>query len=104
MTIKGCVALAALGVLLAAGCSGQQSADQAAKSGAAASKPYTLQWCVVSGEKLGEMGEPVTRVYGDRTVTFCCKACIKEFEQDQSRFLARIDSASAGLIQQPPEG
>ncbi len=75
---------------------GQPSAAELAKA-----KPYPLQWCIVSGETLGEMGAPVVRVYQGREVKFCCKNCIHDFESDMPRYLARLDSAAAGQIQQP---
>lgn len=51
---------------------------------------YPLKTCVVSGEKLGEMGEPVNYVYKGRLVRFCCSACIKNFEKDPEKYLAKI--------------
>ena len=39
------------------------------------SKPYPLETCLVSGEKLGEMGEPYEIVYEGRQIKFCCKKC-----------------------------
>ena len=59
---------------------------------------YPLKTCVVSGGKLGGMGKPVAYVYQqagkpDRTVMFCCKACIRKFEKEPAKFLARLDAA-----------
>ena len=59
---------------------------------------YPLKTCVVSGGKLGGMGKPVEYLYKqsgqpDRTVIFCCKACIRKFEKDPAPFLAKLDSA-----------
>ena len=76
--------------------SGQPTTDALAKA-----KPYPLDWCIVSGETLGEMGEPVVRVYKGREVKFCCKNCIHDFESDMPRYFARLDSAITGQIQQP---
>ena len=61
---------------------------------------YPLKTCVVSGGKLGGMGKPVAYVYKqagqpDRTVMFCCKACIRKFEKEPAKFLARLDTAEA---------
>jgi hypothetical protein len=79
---------------------GQPSAAELAKA-----KPYPLDWCVVSGETLGEMGTPVVKVYQGREVKFCCKNCVHDFEADMPRYLARLDSAAAGQIHQPePKG
>ena len=58
-------------------------------------KPYTLKTCVVSGEKLGEMGKPVVYVYEGREVKFCCKDCIKDFKKDPAKYVKKIDEAEA---------
>jgi YHS domain-containing protein len=56
--------------------------------------PYPLDYCPVSGEKLGgEMGEPFVMVYEGREVKFCCKGCVKDFKKDPEKFLAKIDTA-----------
>lgn len=54
---------------------------------------YRLQTCVVSGEKLGEMGEPTDIVHGNRLVRFCCKGCVGMFKKDPAKHLAKIDAA-----------
>lgn len=78
------LALAAIGAPLAA-------ADAAAE--AAKPKPYTLNTCVVSGDKLGAMGDAVTVVRDGREIKFCCKGCIKDFDKDPARFVKKIDEA-----------
>ncbi|MCA9307126.1 MAG: hypothetical protein KDA16_11365 [Phycisphaerales bacterium] len=54
-------------------------------------EPYTLDTCPVSGEKLGEMGEPVVKEYDGREVRLCCAGCIKKFEADKDRYWREID-------------
>ncbi len=56
---------------------------------------YPLQTCVVSGEKLGGMGEAVNYVYKGRLVRFCCKGCVKDFEKDPAKYLKILDEAAA---------
>ncbi len=58
-------------------------------------KPYTLKTCVVSGEKLGEMGKPVMYVHEGREIKFCCKDCIKDFKKDPAKYVKKIDEAEA---------
>ena len=65
-----------------------------AKDGEA--KPYPLATCVVSGEKLGSMGKPVTKVHEGREVKFCCKSCIKDFKADPDKYIAKLDQAAKG--------
>ena len=65
---------------------------------ATANAAYPLKTCVVSGAKLGGMGQPVAYVYKqagqpDRTVMFCCKACIRKFEKEPAKYLAKLDAA-----------
>lgn len=53
-------------------------------------KPYTSNKCLVTDNKLGSMGSPVTKVYGDQEVKFCCKPCVAKFEKDPQKFLAKL--------------
>jgi len=57
---------------------------------------YTLKTCVVSGQALGEMGEPIDFVYKqegkpDRLVRLCCKACLKSFRSNPGKYLKQLD-------------
>lgn len=63
-----------------------------AGTGTAASgvKPYPKDTCIVSDNKLGSMGTPVTKVYADQEVKFCCKPCIAKFEKDPQKYLAKL--------------
>jgi YHS domain-containing protein len=56
---------------------------------------YPLDTCVVSGEKLGEMGKPVDYVYKGRLVRFCCSHCKADFNKDPAKYLTMIDKAAA---------
>ena len=58
-------------------------------------KPYPLTTCVVSGEKLGEMGKPVVYEYKDREIKFCCKDCIKDFKKDPAKYVKKLEEAEA---------
>ncbi len=53
-------------------------------------KPYTLDTCIVSGDKLGEMGKPVVFNYKDQEIKLCCKACRKDFDKDPAKFLKKL--------------
>lgn len=59
----------------------------------AAADPYPLDTCIVSGEKLGEMGEPIVKVYDGREIKFCCAGCPKKFEADKAAYLKKLDEA-----------
>lgn len=58
---------------------------------AAIQTPYPLMNCPVSGAELGSMGEPVSRVYDEREVRFCCEACVDSFEKDLSSSIEELD-------------
>lgn len=53
---------------------------------------YKVSTCVVSGEKLGEMGDPIDRVVGNRLVRLCCKGCVKNLDKDPLTYLAKVDA------------
>jgi hypothetical protein len=69
--------------------------------GAQTAKAYPLTTCVVSGEKLGTMGKPFVHSFEGREVQFCCKACLKEFNKDSKKFLAKLDAAAKGKNADP---
>jgi len=82
-------------------CGGCSASEPAAKTTATANTAtaYPLDTCVVSGEKLGEMGAPVDYIYKedgqpDRLVRLCCKMCIAKFKKDPAKFLKQIDEAA----------
>lgn len=57
-------------------------------------KPYyPLETCVVSGETLGSMGEPVDVIYKNRLVRFCCSGCIGSFKKETAAYLKKLDEA-----------
>ena len=74
------VALAAIGVV----------GSVATVLAAEANPPYPLTTCVVSDEKLGEMGPPVSLNYQGTEVRFCCNGCVKKFNADPSKNLAKL--------------
>jgi hypothetical protein len=51
---------------------------------------YPLTTCVVSGEKLGEMGPPVVINHEGTEVRFCCNGCVKKFNADPAKYLAKL--------------
>lgn len=57
-------------------------------------KPYPLDICLITGEKLGSMGEPYVFEYQGREVKLCCKGCKKEFDAGAAKFVAKIDEAA----------
>ncbi len=64
--------------------------------------PYTLDTCIVSGEKLGEMGDAVVKVIDGREVKFCCAGCIKKYNKDPAKYLAEADAKMAAAAKAAP--
>ncbi len=52
---------------------------------------YALETCVVSGEKLGDHGEPVDYVLGGRLVRLCCQGCVASLEEKPKQYLSKLD-------------
>ena len=51
---------------------------------------YPLTTCVVSGEELGSMGDPVVYDHNGITVKFCCKQCLPKFKKDPGTYVAKL--------------
>jgi YHS domain-containing protein len=66
-------------------------------------KPYTLKNCVVSGDKLGEMGDPYVYAYKGREIKFCCKGCLKDFDKDPAKYIKLIDEGEAKAKKAKPD-
>lgn len=79
----------AIAISLTASC-GWATADDKAKS-ETKSDPYPLDTCIISGGKLGSMGKPVVKDYDGQEVRFCCKSCVKPFEEKKAEMLKKID-------------
>jgi hypothetical protein len=68
------------------------AADQKADAKA---KPYTLKTCIISGDKLGEMGDPYVFVHEGREIKLCCKNCLKDFNKAPAKYVKKIEEAEA---------
>jgi len=56
-------------------------------------KPYKLDKCIVSDEKLGEMGKPFVMEYKGQEIKFCCKSCKKDFDKNPEKFIKKMHEA-----------
>jgi YHS domain-containing protein len=61
---------------------------------APAPNPYPLATCPVSGEKVGEMGPPVTIDYQGKKVSFCCDSCVAKFQKDTAKYLVKLPAST----------
>lgn len=57
-------------------------------------KPYPLETCIVSGEKLGGMGKPFVFDYKGQEIKLCCKSCKKDFDKDPAKYLKKLTEAA----------
>ncbi|MCX6928063.1 MAG: hypothetical protein NT154_33355 [Verrucomicrobia bacterium] len=67
----------------------------AADAKAAKPKPYPLKTCVVTDEKLGDMGDAYVFVHEGREIKLCCKGCLKDFKKDPAKYIKKIETAEA---------
>jgi len=73
------------------------SAVQAGESKAEKPKPYPLQTCVVSGEKLGgDMGKPYVFIHQGREIKLCCQGCLKAFNKEPAKYIKKLEEAEKG--------
>jgi hypothetical protein len=56
-------------------------------------KPYPLDTCIVSDEKLGEMGKPYVFTHEGQEIKLCCKACLKDFNKAPAKYVKKIADA-----------
>lgn len=71
-------------------CGGKTSTDSPIEQAAA---DYPLTTCVVSGEKLGSMGEPVVVEHNGTKVKLCCDQCIDKFNSDPAKYAKLVTDA-----------
>jgi YHS domain-containing protein len=60
-------------------------------------KPYPLNYCLVSGDKIGEMGEPAMTNYMGQEIKFCCADCVKDFNKNPKKYLKKLAKAEAKM-------
>ena len=59
---------------------------------ATAANSYPLSTCVVSGETLGSMGQPIIIHQEGAEVRLCCQSCLKKFNTDPIKYLEKLSS------------
>lgn len=71
---------------------GAPTAPATSRSTGGPSYPWTLDICIVTGAKLGSMGDPIMKTYEGREIRFCCTACIAKFEADSAGYWKQADA------------
>ena len=69
------------------------AADSKGDKKSGKTKPYPLKTCVVSDEKLGEMGDPYVFTHEGQEVKLCCKSCLKDFKKDSAKYIKKLGGA-----------
>lgn len=62
---------------------------------------YPIDYCVVSGEKLGSMGDVIKVEVEGHTVMLCCQMCKSKLLDAPEGYLAILDAAATGEAQAP---
>jgi len=75
---------------------GLQAAESLDASKLETFRPYKLDKCLVSDEKLGSMGEGISIVHQGLEITFCCKGCIRTFAKKPNHYLQEMKKAEMG--------
>ena len=86
------LAIAGLWLPMADGCH-KHSKVLAAEQKAEKAKPYPLDKCVVSGEKLGDHGKPYVFTHEGQEIKLCCKDCLKDFKKEPAKYMKKIEEA-----------
>ncbi|BCU77901.1 hypothetical protein [Luteolibacter sp. LG18] len=69
----------------------EKKEQPATKEGKEKAKPYPLDTCIVSGEKLKEEGkDPVSFVYKGQEIKLCCNDCREDFDKDPAKYLKKL--------------
>jgi hypothetical protein len=79
-------------------------AEASPEAGKPPVKPYPLDYCLVSKEKLGEMGDPFVMVHEGQEIKFCCKGCVKKFNADPAKYLEILKKSKTPPKDKKPEG
>ena len=49
------------------------------------------KFCPISGEKVGQMGEPEKITYKGKIYNLCCSMCVKDFNKDPEAAITKIE-------------
>lgn len=74
---------------------GGEPVDNSVVEASQDTEAYPIDYCIVSGEKLGTMGDAVEVTVNDRTVKLCCTMCETKLRKDPEKYLTALDAAAA---------
>jgi YHS domain-containing protein len=73
-----------------------------ADEGTPSPKPYPLENCVVSNDKIDPQVAPV--VFNGQEYRFCCRGCVKKFNRDPEKYAARLAASTSRAANASPPG
>ncbi|MFZ2282078.1 MAG: hypothetical protein WAW39_30060 [Prosthecobacter sp.] len=65
-------------------------ASGGASSTLGGAKAYPRNTCIVTDNDLGSMGDEQRLVYQGQELKFCCAPCVKKFQANPTRYLAKL--------------
>ena len=65
---------------------------------------YPLEVCVVSGEKLGSMGDPVVVEVEGHTFKLCCASCEEKLRDNPDKYIKMLESGKVEGSHSGPDG
>lgn len=77
-------------MLAATGFAGDAPAAEPAKA-----KLYPLTTCIVTDEALDSMGGAIAKIHEGQEIKFCCKGCVKSFDKDPAKYIAKVQKQAA---------
>ena len=77
----------------------ESATESAEKALAAAKAEYPLNVCIVSGEELGSMGDPISYEHEGVTMKLCCEHCLPKIKKDPAKYVAKLTAALAGAAE-----
>lgn len=80
-----------IAIIIASVSCNRQESTSATSTAETSVKPYSLETCLVSGEKLGSMGDPVAITHEGQEIKFCCDSCVPKFKKDPAKYLSKLD-------------
>lgn len=79
-------------------CGDDKTAENQNTENPSTESSYPLDVCVVSGEKLGSMGESHVITHEGTEVRFCCEACLPTFNKDPDKFVGLVKAGKAESV------
>ena len=67
--------------------------NQAQTPAVEATQPVEVgnEFCLISGEKVGQMGPVVKEEYKGKIYNFCCNMCLKDFHKDPEKYIKALE-------------